>query len=208
MSNPATPSQEATPGQTPAAPAPAAAPASSSKVEIDESELAQLKRDAARAADAQSKADRLERQYQRRKTVSEPEPFTDKEKAEIVSGVSQLILSKPEYGKLVQDNPALRKVLLGKNPLSILDTTDFVDIQDAVSQLEDFLVDEVARVGGNGSAPAPSAPAATPSPVPLNPQASATPVKTDVEKKQEELAKIPGMGGVEARLASRIGVKV
>lgn len=71
------------------------------------------------------------------------------------SGVMRLLVSTPEYQKLMEDDPTLKEVLLN-SPLSLI--REFIDSEDAIEQIQDKLnarlrakADKAGKGGSDGT---------------------------------------------------------
>lgn len=173
---PATPAaEEKKPAVTPEKPAVEGDSVTLSKAEVD-----QLRRDAARASEAQTRADRLEKAQKRSKahfdssrtptppSVEEVEAQGAAEDAKAERGLMRLA-SNPEYRDVLDNDPTLRD-LLTTNPLALLPVyaSDALDAEDAIDMVKEALLARKAKL-----APTPKA-----------------------EDKKEEKKETPPVGGV------------
>lgn len=173
----------------------------------------ELQKKAAQTSEAQSRADTLAAENARltrggKRKVPVPTEFETKEVAEVKRRVTTEVLTNAEYQKLTQQNPVLAKVLLA-NPLQVLDTEEFVDVQDAVDQVLDYLDDLVAK-GSGGTPPAnpPETPPQTPpAPAAVNPPPGSSPGKTPEEIENERLSKLSPMERISAKIAGKTQIK-
>lgn len=143
-------SDAATPAAAPAAPAATPAkPPESETVTLSKAEHEQLSRDAARAASAQSRADRLEKILGRSNggstfkeptpAAKAPEPSEEDRRAQATQedvkasrGLTSLAVD-PTYREILDADPTLRDLLI-KNPLAALPllAPDALDAEDAI----------------------------------------------------------------------------
>jgi hypothetical protein len=180
-------------------------------VTLSKKELDDLRQQAARASEAQSRADILERQLKRsgKRKVEEPQTFQSEEVMEVTRRVQTELLTNADYQKLLQGNPALARVLV-KNPLQILETDEFIDVNDAVDQvlaeLDKLLLSKSNKLGSE--APPTSVPPQETPPAPtfVNPSVN-TPVTDEVEKELKRQEGMTPMQRMEAKIAKRINVK-
>lgn len=147
---PATPAAPSAPA-TPEKQAPAADSVTLPKAEVD-----QLRRDAARAADAQARADRLANANKRSKTHFDPsrrpappspeevEAQASAEDAKAERGLMRLA-TNPEYREILDSDPTLRD-LLTTNPLAVLPiyAADAMDADDAIDLVKQALAAKIA----------------------------------------------------------------
>lgn len=142
-----------TPGAAPdAAQATPTKPTEGETVTIPKSEHEQLSRDAARAASAQSRADRLEKVYGRsngnfRTPVEKaPEPTKEERDTQAVEedrkaerGLLGIALD-PAYREVLDADPTLRNIFT-KNPLAVLPllAPDALDAEDAMTLVKEKL---------------------------------------------------------------------
>lgn len=209
---------EENPGNTPAAEQKPAAPAGGGqtpsqsgqqpagqqgkedeKVTLSKKEHDELQRKAAQTSEAQQRADTLQNMLDRKgkRKIEDTSPnFETKDVLVAVTSLNAKILQKAEYQKLVAGNPLLAKILSSR-PWELLDTDEFADPDDLVSQVLDKL-DEMtlATIGKKDEKPA--APSATeekkedqpaPQPAAANPGGSGSP--TSENKNQ------PKRGGLQ-----------
>lgn len=221
-------SEVVTPAADPQNPAPAAppTPAEPSKddtVTLPKAELEQLKRDAARAAAAQSKADRLTRQlggqtgFRQTPVAPVPTERTDEqvaiEERKAERGLINLALD-PNYRELLDKNPDLRDMLT-KNPLGALPilAPEALDAEDAIALVKEQLDLRASSIKESSAkaAPAPS-PAAPAAPVAPKPGATDAPSQKDIDTRVEEARKLPNAesavaGMISAKLPRQYGTK-
>lgn len=140
-------------------------------VTLPKAEVDNLRREAARAAEAQARADRLEKAQKRSKshfdTSKRPAPPSAEEieaqrmseDAKAERGLMRLALN-PVFRDVLDSDPTLRD-LLTTDPLAVvkLHAPDAFDAEDAINLIGDFLT-EKARA--KKSAATPSTPAAAP----------------------------------------------
>ncbi len=213
MSETATPAVPATP-----APAPAATPAPQPEtVTLSKEQHDQLVRDAARAPEAQSRADRykgiLEKNgllgdghFKPANPVTPPTPeerqaagAAEDRKAE--KGLLALALD-PAYRAVLDADPTLRDMLT-KNPLAVLPVfaSEALDADDAVGLVRDML-----KKRATPATPAPVTPPATPTPPTGAVNPSDKPVNAEVEaarKNPNTERAIAGMIGAKIRTAGK-----
>lgn len=208
---------ESTPGNTPAAENTGTPPVGEQtpsqikqeeNITLSKKEHDELQRKAAMTSEAQSRADILEKQFGRKskRKVEEPQTFETTEISEVKRRVTTEILTNADYQKLTQSNPELAR-LLTKNPLDLLDTNEFVDVDDAFNQVMDYLDNRVLGSGQPVEPPKKEEPvtSATPSSG-ANPPGSASAI--DVEAKAaEEDAKLSPMERIQRKIARRVNVK-
>ena len=191
--NAATPAEQ--PGTNPPA-APAATPANNAPqgetVTLTKEEHEQLARDAARARESQSKADRYDRLMSRGGNHFKPQasatpPSEDEQKAQAEAedrkaekGLMGLAVD-PAYREVLDADPTLR-TLLTTNPLAILPAyaPDALDADDAIALVKEKLVTRVDEIKKSKTPPPagtpekPSTPPAPPAGA-VNPPAGTTP---------------------------------
>ena len=190
MSDPAaTPATEATPA--------AATPATEEKVTLTKAEHDQLRRDAARAASLQSKADRFDRLQrspgQRFAKVEKPaEPSEEEKLAKATEedrkaerGLTSL-LADPTYRELLDKDETLRQTLV-KTPLAVLDlyAPDAIDAEDAMILVKEALNKRLSAMKESEAPAKTEQPPATDKPAP----GSATAPNVAVENPAYEAAK-------------------
>lgn len=187
QSNPATPAQAATPGNsepTPQAPSQGAAPAgqapqsgSEAQVSIPADEYRQLQRDKARLQSLQRQQgrkpqpaaadDNLDPNDPRAQELATARREADEAKAKLfrseLRDKTRELLEKPEFKKL----PPSTKDLILKNPAAFTEATD---IDNAAYELEDFLREQAATI-----VEAPAQAAAPGQPAQAQPQGHETP---------------------------------
>lgn len=159
---------------TPVVPqAPAATPPTPTveTVSLSKEEHAQLVRNAARAAEAQSRADRLEKMLSKRSgthfnnqaqaTPPSQEDLDAKASAEDYKAERALmaLAADPAYRDILDADPTLRDLLI-KNPLAVLPmmAADALDAEDAINLVKENL---------GRRKPAAAAPATPPAPAPV-----------------------------------------
>lgn len=211
MSETATPAAQ--PGGTPPA-APAATPANSQpeKVALEKEAHDQLVRDAARAAEAQSRADRYEGMLKKHgllggghfKPATPVTPPSDEERQAQAAeedrkaerGLLALALD-PAHRATLDADPTLRDILT-KNPLAVLPilAPDALDADDAISLVKDALLKR---------APAPKLPE-TPPVVPPTPPVGAVNPQGDLHNAEVEAAK--KNPNTERAVAGMIGARL
>lgn len=215
---------EQTPGNTPAATPPVSPtggeqtpsqPSKEESVTLSKKEHDELQRKAAQTDTAMRDKDILEnklKKYERPgRKVAETQAFESNEVSEVKRIITSKVLTTADYQKLTQGNPELARILT-KNPLDLLDVNEFVDVDDAVNQVLDYLDDRVKASGSGSGQPSPATPpppATPPAPQPgggANPSPEA--LATDEKAKQEkEFEKLPPMERIKAKIASRVNVK-
>jgi hypothetical protein len=220
----------ATPAVTPATPAPApvvesqpatvtpATPASlpENTVTLDKATHDQLVRDAARAATAQSKADRYEGVLKKNgllggghfkpsapaaaPSVEEQNAQASEEDRKAERGLMALALD-PEYREVIDKDPTLRDLLI-KNPLAVLPilAAEALDAEDAISLVKDALGKR--KVSAAAPANLPLTPA-TPPPTP--PTGGINPSDKPVNEGVEAARKMPN---TENAIAGMIGARL
>ena len=201
MSEAATPAVQ--PGGNPPA-APAATPASTQpeKVTLDKGAHDQLVKDAARASEAQSRADRYEGILKKNgllggghfKPVSPATPPTQEERQAQAADEDRKaergligIALDPVYREVLDKDPTLRD-LLTKNPLAILPVLapDALDADDAVNLVKEALNKRKALPANPpANPPAPSTPPTPPTP----PHGGVNPPSSDVPNEEYEAAR-------------------
>ena len=201
-------------GTPPAAPAATPAPVAAEKVTLPKEEHDQLVRDAARAGEAQSRADRYENllkkngliggsgHFQPATPATPPTPeerqaaaADEDRKAE--KGLLGLALD-PVYREVLDKDPTLRD-LLTKSPLAILPilAPDALDADDAVALVREAL---------NKRKPAPVLPATPPAtPLAVPPVGGVNPPDKPVNEAVEMARKIPN---TERAVAGMIGARL
>lgn len=215
MSEAATPVAE-TNGGTPPAPAPVTpAPDAAEKVSLSKEEHAQLVKDAARASEAQSRADRYEGLLKRNgllggghfKQATPTTPPTPEERQaqgaaedeKAKTGLLSLALD-PVYREVLDKDPTLRD-LLTKNPLAVLPVyaPDALDADDAINLVK-------GELNKRKSVPAPATPPAPPANPPATPPVGAINANDKpVNEEVEAARKIPN---TERAIAGMIGAKL
>jgi len=183
-------------------------------VVLKKSEHDELQKKAAQASEAQSRADSLEVENRKlnrpgARKVEAPTPFEASELSVIKSKVTATLLTNSDYRELIGKKPELARIL-AKDPTGILDTNEFADADDAISQVFDYLDEQVVA---SKSSAAPTTPANPPAETPpasapanSNP-ANGQPTKTPEQMSQEEFDKLPPMARIQAKIAGKIGVK-
>lgn len=224
-------SEAVTPAAEPNAQAPAATPAAAEPtatateetVTLPKEELAQLQRDAARAASAQKELDRLKKNAGKansfRQTPAAPvatertddEVQAEERKAE--RGLLNLALD-PDYREILDNSPDLRE-LLTKNPLGALPilAADALDADDAIALVKENL-DQRAKALKQAKKPATPAPSPAAPSVPASPKPNGVnaPSQKEIDVGVEEARKIVHTesaiaGMIGARLPRQIGSK-
>ena len=204
-------SNEATPGATPekdnsgTPPTPAPATPSGNQegtVTLSKEEADQLKRDAARAASNQRKADLYDRTVGSGKGHFKPitpiTPPTEDEKQEQAAIEDRkaerglfALAADPTYREALDADPMLRDLLF-VNPLAVLSVfaPDAFDAEDAISLVKERLAVRVAEIKAKAILPAtpPVTPPATPSAGGVNPPGATTP-----DAEYEEARKNPNI---------------
>lgn len=176
-----------------------------SKVEHDK-----LQKQVAQASEAQSRADRLEVENRKltrpgARKVEAPTPFEANELSVIRSKVTATLLTNPDYRELIGKKPELARIL-AKDPTGLLEANEFVDAEDAISQVLDYL-DEQVVASKSGAVPVTPAPAVIPPSAPVTANPSGVPSKTPEQMTQEQLDKLPPMERIQAKIAGKISVK-
>ncbi len=218
MSEAATPTvpQNGTP---PAAPvATPANPQPEEKVTLDKKAHDQLVKDAARAGEAQSRADRYEGILKKNgliggghfRPAAPATPPTQEEKEANASaedrkaerGLMALALD-PEYREIIDKDPTLRDVL-SKNPLAILPimAPEALDADDAISLVKEALGKRKSAAAAPANLPAtPPVPATPPAP----PAGGINPSDAPVNEEVEAARKLPN---TERAVAGMIGARL
>lgn len=217
--NAATPAEQKEKVETPTPPveggtppaAPAATPAPNADdgkptVAIEKERLEQLERDAARAKQAQSKADRYDRLMKSNGGHFKPQaqvtpPTEDEQKAamEIEDRKAEKgligLVADPAFRNVLDADPTLR-TLLTTNPLAVLPVfaPDALDAEDAIALVKEKLTERAEELKAKTTPPPAGAPEAkpgdnkdAPAPGAVNPPNGTTP---DVE--YEAAKKAPG----------------
>lgn len=205
-------------GTPPAANGTPSQPGNEETVNLKKSEHDELQKKAAQSSTAMSEADRLKKENDvlNRKLnrsgprkVEEPAAFEPAELATVKSKITSSLLTNPDYRDLLAKKPELARVL-AKNPLAILDSDEFLDVDDAVNQVLDFLDTQVSAPGSTTPAqPATVPPVETPpAPVaPSNPNPNnGTPTKTPQQLQEEAFNRLPPGQRIAAKIAGRITV--
>lgn len=228
-SQPATPVAEA-PAQTPPVAETPATPAQSQQgetVSLTKEEHEQLLKDAARASEAQSRADRFEKALKRAGGKDKPrfggesksnpaDSAEDKEAAGIEEdrkaekGLMAIAID-PRFRPVFDNDRTLRE-LLASNPLGVLPllAPDAVDAADAIDLITDALearLEELNKVSDNAkptppaTEPKPAATTVTPPPGGVNAPGATTP-NTAYENAQKDPSTERGIAGmIKAKLA-------
>lgn len=188
-------------------------------VNLKKSEHDELQKKAAQSSTAMSEADRLKkendilnRKLNRSGTrkVEEPSAFEPAELATVKSKVTSALLTNKDYRELLDKKPELAKIL-AKNPLMVLDADEFLDVDDAVNQVLDFLDTQASTSGSSPAQPAAELPKETPTTpaapaAPANSNPSGTVTKTPEQLQQEAFNKLPAGERIAAKIAGRITV--
>lgn len=182
-------------GTTPPAAPTATPPANANQgetVTLGKEEAEQLKRDAARAREAQSKADRYDRLMRQGgghfKAQSAPVPPTEDEQKSAAEAEDRKaekgllgLAADPAFREALDADPTLR-TLLTTNPLAILPAyaPDALDAEDAIALVKEKLairVEEIKKSKATPPAPGQTPPATPPAPPAggVNPPAATTP---------------------------------
>lgn len=177
-----------------------------SKIEHDK-----LQKQAAQASEAQSRADIAERKLNRSgsRKVEEPTAFEPAEMNQIRSKVTATLLTNADYRELIGKKPELARIL-AKDPTSLLDSDTFADADDAISQVLDYLDEQVTSSKSSSAPTTPATPPAVipPAAAPANPNpTNGTPTKTPEQMSQEAFDKLPPMARIQAKIAGKVGVK-
>jgi len=176
-----------------------------SKKEHDE-----LQKKVAQASEAQSRADKLEVENRKltrpgARKVEAPTPFEANELTVIRSKITATLLTNPDYRELIGKKPELARIL-AKDPTGLLEANEFVDAEDAISQVLDYL-DEQVVASKSGAVPvAPASVTETPSSAPATANPSGIASKTPEQMAQEEYNKLPPMERIQAKIAGKIKV--
>lgn len=215
MSETATPAPEGT--QVPPAAATPAPEAQGETVTLSKEEYDRIQRDAARAASAQSKLDRLERSRERnghfggvqqatppaQPTKEELEEKGHEEDRKAERGITRLAID-PKYREVLDGDPTLREMIT-RNPLSLLPVfaPDAFDAEDAVNLFREELDKRLAL---KKPATNPVTPVATPAPAAAAPNpGAANPNPGSLDTEYEEAKKIPS---TERAIASMINIGI
>lgn len=166
-----------------------------------------LQRQAAQASEAQKRADILQKQADRnsKRKVENP-AFEQTEVVEVKSRLANKLLTDSTYSDLLRNDAILARVLT-RDPLSLLDSDEFIDVDDAVNQVLDFLDKQVlTRVNSSAvTDQQPTPPAQTPNQSSItNPNPKADPVPTPEDQKKESQARQSPMQKITKTIASRI----
>lgn len=160
MSEGVTPGDEAKKPVEPATPpAPEVKPGEET-VTLTKAEADQLRRDAARASSAQSRADRLARlagrssgRFGASAAPAPAAPSKDEQEANLIEedrkaerGLTALVID-PKYREVLDTDPTLRNMLT-KNPLGVLPVmaADALDAEDAISLVREKLDERLAAL--------------------------------------------------------------
>lgn len=204
-------SEVATPALEPQVPAATPTAPESETVSLSKAEHAQLVRDAARASEAQQRADRLEAHIGRSKDNGRfkppapveppsPEELDAKAAAEDRKAEKGLmaLASDPAYRDVFDADPTLRDLFV-RNPLAVLPiyANDAFDAEDAVNLVKEAL-------GKRKSALTPATPPAPPTVVPPAPPAGG--VNTNDKMVDEEYEKARNGKNTEAAIAGMVKV--
>lgn len=209
--NPAVPQN----GTPPVAPAATPALNATEKVTLDKQAHDQLVRDAARAAEAQSRADRYEGMLKKNGLIggsghfrpSAPATPPTPEERQVAAtdedrkaerGLLSLALD-PAYREVLDKEPLLRDMLI-KNPLAILPVfaPDALDADDAVSLVKEAL-------NKRKPAPAPATPSNPATPPAVPPAGGVNPADKPVDENYEAARKIPH---TERAIAGMVAAKI
>lgn len=207
--------QVATPAATPAPATPTTPAPEADSVTLPKAEVDNLRREAARAAEAQARADRLEKANKRTKThfdpASKPAPPSQEdveaqgraEDAKAERGLMRLA-SNPEFREVLDADPTLRDLLLN-NPLAVLPmyAADALDAEDALDMVKETLA---ARASARKAA---AAPAPDPKkPDPSTPPAGGVNVPTTAMSESEAYESAKKNPHTENALAGMIAAKI
>lgn len=184
------------------------------KVTVSKAEFEKLSRDAARAAEAQSRATRLEKMVKQSNghfKTQQPVTPPSQEEREAAAAIEDrkaeralvALAADPAYREVLDSDPTLRTILT-QNPLAILPVyaPDALDAEDAVSLVKDALNQRVSQKAADkkaaeeASKPKPQTPPTPPAGV-TNPQ-NGNDAEYEAAKKQ---------GNTENALAAMISLK-
>lgn len=183
-------------------------PAVEETATLKKTELSELQKKAAQASEAQSRADKLEKELRETKRgfkrkVVDSENFKPEEILEVKSKVAARLITSDKYRDLVSKKPELTRIL-GKNPLDLLEANEFIDAEDAADQVFDYL-DTLAETP---VAPPPATPLKEEPPTaPINPNPATAETKTPEQAKAEQDAKLPLMDRMVSKIAGRVQIK-
>jgi len=220
----ATPSEEATPAPGTPAPTkegtkegeqtPPKEPAAN-QVSVPKERLDQLEKDAARASTAQSEADKWKRKFESKSAKHAPEAlaFTDAELADLHREINSKLLSDPDFATAINKIPAVKDILTSKNPLAFLGTSEFVDVEDAIEQLKEYLDDNFLNLDILKNKPEEKKPESkgeeaeetkTPAPAPANtPDSDDTPKGEEDPKPKSKVFKNDGVQNAEDSILAK-----
>ena len=195
-------------GNPPAAPEPPSQTQPDGNVTISQKDFDELKRKEAIYSDAQSRADRAERDARRfgKKRLEQPEFLKNDELIKAKQIITEKALSRKDYQELLATTPEIAKAIM-RDPSMLLDVEEFADAQDLADHVFDYMDSRIASQSkSQESIPAPINPA--PIPESANPPNSAQPSKTAQEVRAEELDKQnagkPPVERIESKLRDRI----
>jgi len=140
------------------------------------------------------------------KKSAEGQPPVDNEQLqqglEAARKISLAIAANPDYQKVIAGDKTLQKII-ARDPLSVLDQTEFGSVEEAVSSFHDYMEGRVLDLPV--AQPTAETPENPPQPSSVNPPG--IPVKTVEEKQEEDDSKLPVDERIAAKIARRVSVK-